>query len=304
MAVPDRRGGGASSLPNIKSFAIQIITSPWFIFFGSLLTSSAAGASHMFSLYSGDIKNSLGYDQSTLNLLSFFKDLNTGVLAGLIAEVTPLSFVLFLGVVSNFFGYFMIWLAVTKRIARPAVWQMCLYVFIGSNSQTFPDTVSLVTNVKNFPQSRGVILGILKGYLGLSAAIITQLYQAIYGDDSKGLILLIGWLPAAISLVFIRTIRIMKVTPHSNELKVFYKFLYISLGLAAFLMIIIIVENKVTFTQGEYCGSATMVLILLFLPIAVVVAEELNVWKAKQAIFEYPSLVKVITEEPTQEAFP
>ncbi|GLU12863.1 hypothetical protein SLE2022_295210 [Rubroshorea leprosula] len=302
MAVPDRRGGSAGCLPNIKSFAIQIITSPWFIFFGSLLTSSAAGARHMFSLYSGDIKNSLGYDQSTLNLLSFFKDLNTGVLAGLIAEVTPLSFVLFLGVVLNFFGFFMIWLAVTKRIARPAVWQMCLYVFIGSNSQTFPDTVSLVTNVKNFPQSRGVILGILKGYLGLSAAIITQLYQAIYGDDSKGLILLIGWLPAAISLVFIRTIRIMKVTPHSNELKVFYKFLYISLGLAAFLMIIIIVESKVTFTQGEYCGSATMVLILLFLPIAVVVAEELNVWKAKQAILDYPSLVKVITEEPTQEA--
>ncbi|CAI0410904.1 unnamed protein product [Linum tenue] len=36
---------------------------------------SAAGATYMFGLYSADIKSSLGYDQTTLNLLSFFKDL-------------------------------------------------------------------------------------------------------------------------------------------------------------------------------------------------------------------------------------
>jgi hypothetical protein len=33
----------------------------------------------------------LGYDQSTLNLVSFFKDVgtNVGILSGLLAEVTP-----------------------------------------------------------------------------------------------------------------------------------------------------------------------------------------------------------------------
>ncbi|GLT93253.1 hypothetical protein SLE2022_110540 [Rubroshorea leprosula] len=291
-------------LPNMKSFAIHILTGPWLMVFGSLLIMSAAGATYMFGLYSGDIKDSLGYDQTTLNLLSFFKDLgtNVGVPAGLIAEVTPSWFVLSLGAALNFFGYFMMWLAVTKRIARPAVWQMCLYICVGANSQAFANVGSLVVCVKNFPQSRGVVLGILKGYVGLSGAIMTQFYQAIYRDNSKQLILLIGWLPAAISLVFVRTIRTMKVTRQSNELKVFYKFLYISLGLAAFLMIIIIVEKKLTFNQGEYGGAAAMVLILLFLPIAVVIGEELNIWKAKQAVLDDPaSPVKVITERPTQE---
>ncbi|KAK2364198.1 protein NUCLEAR FUSION DEFECTIVE [Trifolium repens] len=52
---------------------------------------SVAGATYMFGLYSNQIKTSLSYDQTTLNLLSFFKDLgaNVGVISGLINEITP-----------------------------------------------------------------------------------------------------------------------------------------------------------------------------------------------------------------------
>ncbi|XP_050386359.1 uncharacterized protein LOC126802722 [Argentina anserina] len=291
-------GSGPGGWADTKSMTLQVLNGRWFMVFACLLIMSAAGATYMFGLYSPDIKKVLAYDQSTLNLLSFFKDLgsNVGILSGLLNEVTPPWVVLLVGAILNFFGYLMIWLSVTKKVARPKVWQMCLYICIGANSQSFANTGSLVTCVKNFPESRGVVLGLLKGYVGLSGAIITQMYYAFYYDDHRSLILLIGWLPAAISFAFLKTIRIMKVIKQSNEVNVFFNMLYISLGLAGFLMIMIIVQNRVHFTQAEYGASTAMVFFLLALPIVVVVIEEYKIFERK--MLEMNGDVNVVTEKP------
>ncbi|CAL0300277.1 unnamed protein product [Lupinus luteus] len=290
---------GVHGWGDMKSLSVQAITGRWFVVFASFFIMAAAGATYMFGLYSQDIKHTLGYDQSTLNLLSFFKDFgsNVGVLSGLINEITPPWVVLAIGAVMNFVGYFMIWLSVTEKVAKPQVWLMCLYICIGANSQSFANTGSLVTCVKNFPESRGAVLGILKGYVGLSGAIITQLYSAIYYNDTKGLILFIGWLPAAISFVFLRTIRYMKPTRQPNEVKVFYNFLYISLGLAGFLLVMIIIQKEVHFSQSEFGVSAAIVVFLLFLPVAVVFIEEYKTWQSKKFALVDPSPVKIVTEE-------
>lgn len=264
-------------------FAVHVLHGRWFSVFASFLIMAGAGATYLFAIYSKEIKSSLGYDQSTLNLLGFFKDLgaNVGVLSGLIAEVTPTWFVLLIGSAMNFAGYFMIWLAVTGKIAKPRVWQMCVYICIGANSQNFANTGALVTCVKNFPESRGVMLGLLKGFVGLSGAIMTQLYLAIYGNDSTSLILLIAWLPAALSVVFVYTIRTMKVVRQPNELRVFYHFLYVSILLALFLMAMNIVQKQVVFSHAAYAGSATAVCVLLFLPLLIAMREEIVIWNQK-----------------------
>lgn len=282
----------------IWRFVLHVVASKWFMVFASLLIMSVNGSGYMFGLYSNDIKSSLGYDQTTLNLISFFKDLgaNLGILAGLINEVSPAWVVLSIGSVMNFFGYFMIWMSITGRTVKPHVWQMCLYICIGANSQSFPNTGALVPCVKNFPESRGIVIGLLKGLIGLSGAIMTQLYHAIYGDDSKSSVLLIAWLPAIVPLTFIRTIRIIKSLRQANELKVFIKFLYISLGVAGSLMIIIILQNQLRFTRIEYAGSATLVVILLSLTLAVVVKEESISWKHKKQTLN--SEFTVNTENP------
>ncbi|KAF8005585.1 hypothetical protein BT93_K0012 [Corymbia citriodora subsp. variegata] len=304
MAMPesaaDTSNGADRGHP--KSFLQQVLTGPWFMLFATLLITSVNGTSYMFGLYSNGIKSYFGYDQTTLNLLGFYKDLggNLGVVSGLIYELVPPWAVLLIGALMNFSSYFTVWLAVTGRIPKPPIWQMCLYTCVGANSLSFPNTGALVTCVKNFPENRGIVIGLLKGFIGLSGAIITQIYHASYGDDPEKVILLIAWLPAAVSLVFIRVIRIMKAPQRVKEVVIFYRLLYIVLGLAGFLMIVIILQSRIKFTRSEYIGSALVVLMMLILPLGFVVNEETKVRKAEKKCSpdDPPSEVVLVNQPP------
>ncbi|BFG36046.1 hypothetical protein CerSpe_223200 [Prunus speciosa] len=265
-------------------FLVFMIKSRWFTVFASFMMMACSGGTYLFGTYSKELKLTLGYDQSTLNLLGFFKDLgaNIGIFSGLIAEVTPTWFVLLIGAAMNLFGYLMMWLGVTGKIAMPAVWQMCTYIAIGANSQSFVNTGALVTCVKNFPESRAIMLGLLKGYVGLSGAIITQLYLAFYGNDRKALILLVGWLPALIGVIFVYTIRPMKVESKPNDLKVLFYFLFVSIAFALFLMAITLIQESITFSKGTQALTATAVCFLLLFPLFISISEELDNFKLKE----------------------
>ena len=82
----------------------------------------------------------------------------------------------------------MIWLGVTRRIAKPLVWQMCLYICIDTNSQPFINTGALVTAIKNYLESREILIGVLKGYSGLSGAVVTGnlCSMGAFRDSSAG----------------------------------------------------------------------------------------------------------------------
>uniref|UniRef100_A0A0E0GRW9 Uncharacterized protein n=1 Tax=Oryza nivara TaxID=4536 RepID=A0A0E0GRW9_ORYNI len=283
--------GSGDGVAAAARFGAHVVRGRWFMFFASILIMAAAGGTYIFGIYSKAIKTSLGYDQQTLNTLSFFKDVgaNVGVLPGLINEVTPPSVVLAAGAAMNLAGYLMIYLAVSGRTPRPPVWLMCLYIAVGANSQSFANTGALVTAVKNFPEDRGVVLGLLKGFVGLSGAIFTQLYRAIYGadDDGASLVLLMAWLPAAISLLFIPTIRIMPRDAAAagadarrrRERKAFFYFLYASIVLAVYLLVMNVVELEVVgFPKPAYYVTATVLLLLIFFPLVIVVKQELNTY--------------------------
>ncbi|KAF7088556.1 hypothetical protein CFC21_110704 [Triticum aestivum] len=295
--------GGGADVPESEvvtlRFARQVVAGRWFMALACLLILSASGATYAFGIYSTALKSSLGYDQRTLNTLAFFKDLgsNVGVVAGLLNEAAPPSAVLAVGAAMNLAGYLMVYLAVAGRTLRPPLWLMCTYVCAGAKSQSFAGTGALITCVKSFPGSgRGVVLGLLKGYVGLSGTIFTQLYLAIYGgDDSKSILLLIAWLPAAVSVVFLPVVRVKPPPPRrsagANDDGAFFCFLYISVALASYILVMIVVQKQSSFSHAAYAASATALLILLILPLLSVVVRQVYYyyyWLYKRELQQEP----------------
>ncbi|ONK64661.1 uncharacterized protein A4U43_C07F28510 [Asparagus officinalis] len=86
----------------------------------------------------------------------------------------------------------------------------------------------------------------------------------------------------------------MEVVPVRSEeekeknTKPFFCFLYISLALATYLMVMIIVEKVVNFSQVEYIASACVIIFLLFLPLGVVIKDELRIRKLEEGFLKNP----------------
>lgn len=137
-----------------------------------------------------------------------------------------------------------------------------------------------MTCVKNFPERRGVILGLLKGFLGIGGAVLTPVYFAIYDHthDTKSLILFIAWFPSLITLLFAYTIREVRIVKHPNEFRVFIQFLCVSLILALFLTVLIFLQKKVQFDQLAYLFVVVVIMGLLLIPLFIAIREEIVQW--------------------------
>ncbi|XP_062203638.1 uncharacterized protein LOC133905870 [Phragmites australis] len=285
------------------AFVSRVVQSRWFVVFASTVVMAASGSTYIFALYSKELRSKLGYNQQTLNTLSFFKDLgtNVGIVSGLVQQVAPTWAVLLIGAGMNLVGYLMIYLALTGHTAAPPVWLMCFYICFGANALTFSNTGALVACVKNFPESRGIVIGLLKSFVGLSGAIYTQLYLAIYGDDASSLVLLVAWLPAAFNIFCVYTIRVLPYVRRRDGEKTynkpFFHFLYLSIALASYLLVMIVVQKQVQFSHAAYVVTSTALLIILFSPIGVVVREEYKAVSQLEQSLQQPPAIAV--EKPT-----
>ncbi|PIN03594.1 Monocarboxylate transporter [Handroanthus impetiginosus] len=246
---------------------------PWVGLGAAVWVLTAAGNGYTFPLYSPALKSVLGFNQQQLTILGVANDIgeNVGILPGIACNKFPPWAILLVGVCTSFLGYGVVWLAVSRTVQSLPYWVLWLALCIATNSNAWLGTAVLVTNMRNFPLSRGTVAGILKGYVGLSAAVFTEVYTMVLNGSPSSLLLLLALGIPTIGLVMMYFIR--PCTPASGEDSAEHcHFLFTqgaSLCLAIYLLTTTILKDLLSLSNTvSYILIAVMV-ILLMAPLAI-----------------------------------
>ncbi|KAK1434268.1 hypothetical protein QVD17_00004 [Tagetes erecta] len=286
----------------------------WMGFVTAVWVQAIAGNNYTFSNYSDALKSLMALTQLQLNNLSVAKDVGKafGILAGLASDRLSPQLLLLIGSVEGIIGYGVQWLIVSQRIQPLPYWQMCIFLCMGGNSTTWMNTAILVTCIRNFRKNRGPVSGILKGYLGLSSAIFTDICTAIFNKDPARFLLMLTLVPFFVCLFAIVFLR--EIPPSSSaaedksETRYFAIFNIVAVVIAVYLLIFDITGQHGTTLSRIFC---IILLILLASPIYVPVylaiqnlirsdRETLDVEATTPGITE-PLLVETITPIDTKD---
>ncbi|PQQ17402.1 protein NUCLEAR FUSION DEFECTIVE 4-like [Prunus yedoensis var. nudiflora] len=250
-----------------------LFNSRWLVFVCAMWIQSFAGIGYLFGSISPVIKSTMGYNQRQLAILGVAKDWGdaVGFVAGSLSEVLPTWGLLSIGAALNFLGYGFLWLIVSQRLPAFPLWVLCICIYVGTNGETFFNTAALISCVQNFPKSRGPVVGILKGYAGLSGAIITQIYAMINSPNESSLLFMIAVGPSMVVIALMFIVRPVgghrQVRPEDNSS---FLFTYsVCLVLAAYLLGVLILEDLLNLSQSLITLFAVILIILILLPLII-----------------------------------
>jgi len=151
--------------------------------------------------------------------------------------------------------FFQIWFALT----------------LAANGGAWLGTAVLVTNMRNFPLSRGAVAGILKGYSGLSAAVYTEIYTGVLRDSPTNLLLLLTLGIPAICLLAIYFVRPCEPSlVETNAEQVHFMFVQMaSVLLGIYLVGATILDHVVTLNDIINYFLLSIMVLLIFAPLAI-----------------------------------
>lgn len=141
---------------------------------------------------------------------------------------------------------------------------MCIFMCMGGNSTTWMNTAVLVTCIRNFRKNRGPVSGILKGYVGLSTAIFTDLCSSLFSDDPSSFVLMLAIIPFLVCLTAIVFLREIPPSSTSGEEKEEVRYFGI-FNAVAIVIAVYLLAFDVTGNHGQLLSRAFAIILLVLL---------------------------------------
>ncbi|KAF8103062.1 hypothetical protein N665_0188s0022 [Sinapis alba] len=261
---------------------------PWVGLAAAAWVQMSAGNASTFPLYSAALKSVLGFNQQQVTILGVACDLgeNMGLLPGYASNKLAPWAMLLIGVSSCFLGYGVLWLSVSQIVHGLPFWLLFIALVVATNSSSWFGTASLVTNMRNFPMSRGPVAGLIKGYIGISGAAFTVLFSVLLHHSASNLLLFLTVGIPVLCLAVMSFIRpCIPATGEDPSEPMYLAFLLgTSIVLAAYLVVATVVSEVYSLPSVlRYVIVAVMVL-LLSSPLAVPIKMTLFRSNAKSSL--------------------
>ncbi|CAI5960444.1 unnamed protein product [Closterium sp. NIES-64] len=214
----------------------------------------------MFGLYSQSFKETLGYNQQILDMVGMAKDIggNVGIVSGFVGDIAPTWVVLVIGAVLNVIGYGFLWLVLTGRLGgacQPPVWVVMAFICVGTNGATFFNTAGL-------------------GFIGLSGALFTQFYLALYAPNRDAFLLMAAWLPSLVAVLATPAIHQLPPASEPSERANLMAVLAAGVGLALYLLAASLLDHSVPVTWHVSALISLGALAILAWPARIAISQE------------------------------
>ena len=194
----------------------------------ALVLELTAGTVYGYGSYSEQLKVVLGGSQSAINLVGSVGQvgLYIGVFGGLVYDRFGAQAASVLGGLIATLGYALAYTA-TLGIGVPATTPaLCLFFFLAWHGSGYLDTATISTSIKNFPQNKGTVLGLLKSLFGLSGTVVAQISVGVFGGavssgaevhGSPILLFMAVWVAIAVALTaWLLRLDPIRLTPHAR----------------------------------------------------------------------------------------
>ena len=140
---------------------------------------------------------------------------------------------------------------------------MCIFLCMGGNSTTWMNTAVLVTCIRNFRRNRGPVSGILKGYVGLSTAIFTDVCAALFSDDASSFLVMLAVVPLAVCLVAAVFLRESPPASTSSEEKEETQFFWVFNAVAVFVAVYLLAYDFIPSPSAVFSEAFSAILMVL-----------------------------------------
>lgn len=157
--------------------------SQWISFVASVFVMMTAGSLFTFSSFSEPFRVALGYSAKDINMIASFGNTAlylTFLFIGPFYDYFGPTLSLIIATILNGGGYGLMYLTYTQHISGSVISMSIYYFFVGSGASCLY-LVTVAANLNNFNNQtvRGVTLGVLLLFYGLSATIYAQVNQLI-----------------------------------------------------------------------------------------------------------------------------